>query len=627
MPISLDSNSCRNPVVATSREWLLTNGIGGYAMGTVACCNTRRYHGLLVAADPVPAGRSVLFSNLEIELSYGGQIFGLSSNYYTELIHPRGFEFIDSFSVDEFAYWRYKVSDAVVEKFLKVHPGENTSTVCIRNAGKASFTISLRPLTTCRGFHGHLPDGEIYPGTCEYFDHRTLIGFGKSILTVAHEGMSCDQQPNWYYNFDYPRERERGMEFREDLFTPGTYTAELAPGESISLVVTDNENATKWDDWELPKRTLIPLGAQLEKAAKMFIARTPARNSILAGYPWFSDWGRDTMIALPGICLSTSQFELARKIITDYLKHLKNGLIPNRFTESGEAVEYNAADATLWLAYAAQQTLEAEFHAEFAEFVLGKLDEVIEFHRKGTDFGIVVDPETVLLEQGEPGLQLTWMDAKVGDTVFTPRAGKAVEICGLWIQLLAARDAIAAKLAKPQKFESERRKALESFEEIFWNSELGYYRDTESDDALRPNQAIALSLPAVEVPGEHARFALEAVREQLVTPVGLRTLDPRDPSYKPRYEGALPEMDAAYHQGTVWPWLMGPYLTAALRYGMPKSEAKAILKQGKEMLREYGLNGICEVYDAEEPRRPNGCPFQAWSVGEWLRVWKLIGEA
>ena len=330
------------------------------------------------------------------------------------------------------------------------------------------------------------------------------------------------------------------------------------------------------------------------------------------------------MISLPGALLKTGNAAQARSILNDFAGQMFQGLIPNRFVEQGDHPDYNTVDATLWFANAIYRTLEAEWVPKFGAAMMSVLEDVFEWHVKGTLFGIRVDPADGLLTQGQDGVQLTWMDAKVGDWVVTPRHGKPVEINGLWINALRVMEWLAGQLKKDSTpFKAAADKAQAAFEDKFWQEQRGHYLDTaDPDDAsLRPNQVIALALPFVEVNPDHAKRALQAVARELLTPVGLRTLGPSEPGYRGRYVGPIQEMDAAYHQGTAWPWLLGPYVSALVRVTGDKKEAKRILKNAKSMLMESGLGGIAEVYDGDAPQNANGCPWQAWSAAELLRVW------
>lgn len=333
------------------------------------------------------------------------------------------------------------------------------------------------------------------------------------------------------------------------------------------------------------------------------------------------------MISLPGICLCTGNIALARQILRDYASQMEHGLIPNRFVERGEKADYNTVDATLWFANSIYLTLDQEWDEEFAREMFEKLQESIRYHRHGTVFGIIVDPADGLLTQGEPGVQLTWMDAKIGDWVVTPRHGKPVEINGLWINMLHVAAWMAEKLGEDtSQFLTLAKMAKSHFEAKFWHEGLHYYMDTvdPNDASLRPNQVIAMSLPFSPCDPKHVAIALKSIDQHLVTPVGLRTLSPEDPSYHGSFQGPLRSLDEAYHQGTVWPWLFGPYIRAMMKSGATKAAAKKKLANVEDMLREYGVGGIAECYDGDAPHHAGGCPWQAWSVAEILFVTKEL---
>jgi predicted glycogen debranching enzyme len=367
----------------------------------------------------------------------------------------------------------------------------------------------------------------------------------------------------------------------------------------------------------------LKLSEMLRDSALKFVVSTESRTSIIAGYPWFTDWGRDTMISLPGILLHTGRIGAARQLLLDYSDAMRDGLIPNRFTEDGGA-DYNTVDASLWFVHAVHKTLEAEWDEEFATTIFPRLEELVERHMAGTRYGIRVDPSDGLLSQGEPGLQLTWMDAKIGDWVVTPRHGKPVEINGLWINALRVVEQVAERIGRSgTEYGLAAERAERAFDEKFWHEPRGHYADTVDtlDVSLRPNQVIAMALPFGPARGERAERALRVVEQHLLTPTGLRTLGPDEPGYQGRYEGSLPQLDAAYHQGAAWPWLLGPYCSALVRVRGDRHEARRILKNARAMLAECGMGGIAEVYDGDQPQSPAGCPFQAWSVAEILRAW------
>ncbi len=627
----LDATQCRNYEVSSRREWLLTNGIGGFSMGTVSGANTRRYHGLLVAATSPPETRMVLLASMEISIQGQGNPIGLSCNQYSGAVHPEGYQFIDSFEVGDEAIWNFKASGMQLQKRLRLHPEENTCTITYTNTGTTGYELTLRPLVSHKFYHSNFRVQDDYPHLIRTNGSTTLIEHDGIPLYLHHKGAKVQPAVGWYYRFEHLRETDRGLDPRDDLFCPCELTDHLLPGESLTVVASTSPKAKAWsgprDESDLFRSSVTEA---LKDAAKHFFVTSPTRTGIIAGYPWFTDWGRDTMISIPGLCLCTDRVEVARKIITDYASQMKQGLIPNRFVERGQQPEYNTVDATLWFAHAIHQTLEAEWNDEFAQSAFRSLEEVVKWHHQGTLYGIKVDPEDGLLRQGEVGVQLTWMDAKVGDWVVTPRHGKPVEINGLWVNALRVTEWLAEKLGKPSAtYRGAAELAEKNFEPKFWKESLGYFIDTvDPDDAsLRPNQVIAMSLPFGPAKGERARRALGVVSRDLLTPMGLRTLSPDDAAYHGRFRGPVVELDAAYHQGTVWPWLMGPYITALLKLEGDVKHARQILRQAREMLVEQGLGGLAEVYDGDNPRSPAGCPWQAWSVAEWLRAHEEVARA
>lgn len=621
---SLDTAQCKNFDLSSRREWILTNGIGGFAMGTVSGANQRRYHGHLVAAHPAPVHRMVLLGNIEAFVQSDGNPVGISCNQYQGAVNPEGHHFIEYFAAFEnFVMWRYKVSGVTIEKRIAMHQGVNAVTITYRNVGEKQCGLSLRPLVEHKFYHENFLSREDYPEVQAFPKNRSIIEQDGRTLILRHEGAQRVPSVGWYYRFEHMRELERGLAARDDLFCPCELKYELMAGEEAVVVASLNDDAEAWTDWtETPRESSF--SGMLKSAANKFLVETPSRTSIIAGYPWFTDWGRDTMISLPGICLHTGRVDIARKILRDYASQMNQGLIPNRFVEEGEAPEYNTVDATLWFAHGIYKTLVAEWDEKFAKEMFKALEESFGWHIKGTHYGIKVDSADGLLTQGAEGKQLTWMDAKLGDWVVTPRHGKPVEINGLWINFLRVLAWMSEKLGKDgSAFNAAADLASTSFEKKFWKESLGYFMDTiEPDDAsLRPNQLIAMALPFGPVTPEKGKKALEIIGRELLTPVGLRTLGPADPYYRGQFKGPISELDASYHQGTVWPWLMGPYITALVKMTGDKAEAKRILKAGKDLLSEYGIGGIAEVYDGDEPRSPGGCPWQAWSVAEWLRAW------
>lgn len=635
MTYQIEGEACRNLALGRHLEWLLTNGLGGFAMGSVSGINTRRYHGLLVAAIRPPAERVLILAGIEAGIYKGDETNWISANEYSGVIHPEGHRFIEGFEVDGQAIWRIAVGEARIEKSIQMDLGCNQTTICYKNTGESAIHLVLRPLVAIRDYHGNFAFDARFPEKCEFEEGTTGIQHEVTRVCLGHTGATRSPVQGWYYRFNHVREDERGLDPGDDLYCPCELGYVLKPGECAEVTASatlagelggGQPEGPTHRGLETPVQVADDeVERKLIQAASKFLVTASGRTSIIAGYPWFTDWGRDTMISLPGICLCTGKVGTAREILRSYTRHVKDGLIPNRFLEDGGA-DYNTADATLWFGYAIQQTLEREWDGAFALEMLALIERIVDHHLEGTHFGIMVDPDDGLLTQGVPGLQLTWMDAKIGSWVVTPRHGKAIEINGLWVNLLRSAEWIASRLDQnPDGYRQLAEKAEASFDAAFWDEDRGWYRDIAhpADSSLRPNQVIAMSLPFGPAKGEHAVRALAAVEERLLTPCGLRTLSPDEPGYRGRFEGPLPELDSAYHQGTVWPWLLGPYVDAVLRVTDDRERARKALDRVPEMLEERGLGGIAEVYDGDAPHRPNGCPWQAWSVSEILRAWQL----
>lgn len=626
---TVPADICRTYARASRLEWVLTNGIGGFAMGTVVGNNTRRYHGQLVAATQPPEIRTVLLAAVEAYVTIGGDQVGLNSNQYVGTVHPEGYRHLESFEIGDSALWTWNLSGHKISKCLTLHDGENAVTITYANLGTKGVTLSLRPLVCHKFYHENFRVTDFYPEFLYFHEDRTVVEHNGVKLVIDHEGASRSPSTGWYYRFEHPRELERGLEAVDDLFCPSELKYILGPGEQVVLVAATREGVEPQANVEAGGIDSDKIDDSLVSAARHFLVQTESRTSLIAGYPWFTDWGRDTMISLPGICLETGQFDEAKAILRAYASQMKQGLIPNRFVDKGEVPDYNTVDASLWFANAIYSTLKAAWDEPFAHEALGWLGEVIEWHRKGTLFGIHVDAEDGLVSQGEPGVQLTWMDAKVGDWVVTPRHGKPVEINGLWVNLLRVTCWLGEKLGKDVlEISLLAEQAEASMRTKFWHPMVGHYLDTvEPDDAsLRPNQLIAMSLPFAPLGGEEAKRALAKIEQELLTPMGIRTLGPREAHYVGRFEGSLDKRDAAYHQGTAWPWLLGPYVSAVLRVTGDQKRAQAALTHIVESLGSYGLDGLAEVYDGDAPQFPGGCPWQAWSVGEVLRAWRECHE-
>ncbi len=622
MPHILNEAECRSLDISTKREWLLTNGLGGFASGTASGINTRRYHGLLVAATQPPTGREVLLAAIDAFVGDGDERFGISSNQYPGAIYPEGFLYLREFSAGRVATWKYRANQLNIEKRVEMIRGENAVRITFINTGDEAFDLQLRPLICHKPYHENFREQGGYPAQISFQSNVTVVTHRDLQLQIAHDGAIRQPVQGWYYRFEHARESERGLDSRDDLYCPCELTYHLQARESATITASLGDFSNASSNPNLSDEA-VDLLSELKEAARQFIVETPKRATIIAGYPWFTDWGRDTMISLPGICLHTGRVDLARRILRDFGSQTFHGLIPNRFVEEGETADYNTVDATLWYANAIYETLLAEWDAAFASEMLEVLKQVYAWHKAGTLYGIRVDPSDGLLTQGERGVQLTWMDAKVGDWVVTPRHGKPVEINGLWVNMLRIIEWICKKLGVDgSEYASAADKAELSFDLKFFYEPRGHYADTIDplDVSLRPNQVIAMSLPFGPARGDRAMRALDVVTRELLTPFGLRTLGPKESGYKGRFEGPLPHLDAAYHQGTVWPWLLGPYISALIQVKGDVASAKEALRAVPEMLNAYGIGGIAEVYDGDSPQRANGCPWQAWSVGEMLRA-------
>lgn len=625
MQLELSQAQCRDLAFSSRREWLLTNGLGGFAMGTAAGTSSRRYHGLLVAAVKPPTDRVVMLAAIEAVAQVKGVWHAISSSQYSGAVYPEGYKNLVSFACGAHAEWRYQAGPAILRQRIGMAPGENTVSVEYYNEGPEPALIQLKPLVSHKDYHGNFRFSSGYPHKLEHHDGWSQVTHDGCTLHLFHKGFHRTPVLGWYFRFDHPVESERCLDPCDDLYCPMQLEAVLLPGEHMHLTAS-----TERQPAEIAFHPLEEAGSRealLAQAARHFVIDSPIRKSIIAGYPWFTDWGRDTMISLPGICLATGRVAHARGILRSYAAQMQHGLIPNRFVDHGETPDTNTVDATLWFANAIHLTLEAEWDEDLAREALGWLREVFDWHQRGTLFGIKVDDEDRLLTQGAPGVQLTWMDAKIGDWVVTPRAGKPVEINALWINLLRIAERLCERLDEDGLvFRLNAEKAESSFDQKFWRDSVGHYLDTaDPDDAtLRPNQVLAMGLPFSPMKGWRAERALSAVKDQLLTPRGLRTLGPNEMGYRPRFDGDMASRDSAYHQGTVWPWLLGSYIAAVLKITGDVQHCQAVLAEVDEMILECGIGGISEVYDASAPQRPGGCPWQAWSVAELLRAERMV---
>ena len=642
-----DPSVCGDLDRARKLEWLETNGLGGFASSTIVGLNTRRYHGLLTAAIKPPAARYLLLSKLEETLLIDGRHYDLACNQYAGAVYPQGHRYLKEFRLDPFPTFVYEVEQAEITKRVFMPHGENT--VVVEYAarlppGAREAWLELRPLIAFRDYHSTTHHNDAINRTVQ--SDAGLAGVtpypGLPTLYFAHDANSLEASGNWYFNFEYESERERGLDSQEDLFNPLVLRFALQRQAGATVIASTQPhsagNAAALRKREIDRRNRIaalarstdPLVAQLTRAADQFIVRRGNLHSVIAGYHWFADWGRDTMISLPGLTLLTGRPEIARDVLEAFVASADQGMLPNRFPESGETPEYNTADAALWLFEAIRSFLQYTGDVSFVRGLYPKLREILEWHFKGTRFGIRADSDGLLL-CGEPGVQLTWMDAKAGDWVVTPRIGKPVEIQALWHNALRIGADLAARLGDAEgarAFTGRAAQARESFEAQFWNAQAGCLYDVihgdSRDASLRPNQIFAVSLHYDLMPLERQRSVVDTAERELLTPFGLRTLSPKDGRYRPRYEGGVRDRDGAYHQGTVWPWLMGPFLTAYVkvhgRSQESRKQARAWLAPFEEYARTAGLGQIPEIADGDPPHTPRGCIAQAWSVAELLRA-------
>ena len=643
----IEKAECQDLDRALSFEWLETNGRGGFSSGTVAGANTRRYHALLLTARKPPSERIVLVNHLEEWLDIDGQTIPLSTNLYPGAVHPSGYKGCIEFSTDPWPTWIFDCNGITIQReILSIH-GRDIVVARWKLVGKKSLRalLKVRPKLTGRDYHGtHHENGSL--------STEAQVGSGMVLwqpysdlppVRTFHSG-GYRHEPDWYRHIQFPIERQRGLDAEEDWWSPGEFTFDLESGSAKTLALT-SETIDRLDVAALAKqeksrrdtvRQAAPvadsLAGELWRAADMYISERGMQHTVIAGYPWFTDWGRDTFISLSGLCLVTGRLDIAWQVIASFAALVSEGMVPNRFPDAGEQPEYNTIDASLWFIHAIGRYLAASRdEVRVRETAWPAVKQILDGYRRGTRYGISMD-EDGLIMGGVSGAQLTWMDAKVGDWVVTPRHGKPVEIQALWVRALEVGETLARGFGEADyadRCRSDRSKAIASFRKRFWHKQGGYLYDVidgpeGSDASLRPNQLYAISLVDELVPHDRAQQILRLVKEQLLTPVGLRTLSPTDSRYRARYEGGVLERDSAYHQGTVWPFLLGSFVTAWIKvYG----KNATVLKQARSFLdgidthvKEACLGQVSEIFDAEAPHAPRGCYAQAWSVAEPLRA-------
>jgi predicted glycogen debranching enzyme len=630
------------------REWLVTNGIGGFACGTIAGINTRRYHGLLVASLEPPVQRTLLLAKLDVTATYRGSSCSLATNEFADgTITPSGFVHLDSFTLDgQLPVWTWLIGDALVEQRVWMAHGQNTTYVSFRLI-RASEAVQLEfaPLCAYRDFHSH---------------HR---GYRDTLVTAVDGGIRVDSYygavpyrllsdrgewqvaPEWYWSFKHRIESSRGLDDIEDLVCPARLRLALEPGTAATIVATSEPTeplpssaslkAEQARQHELSKAAPDDIAVrQLVLAADQFVVARQDGSTVIAGYPWFSDWGRDTMIALPGLTLATGRHDIAATIIRTFARFVSDGMLPNLFPDAGHSPEYNTVDATLWYFVAIDEYLRATNDRALLEEIYPTLRNIVRCHQRGTRYSIQIDPNDGLLRAGEPGVQLTWMDAKVGDWVVTPRIGKPVEINALWFNVLMIMRDCATRLGDADaatEYAAAAKRTARSFGERFWFAAGGYLYDVVdspqgNDDSLRPNQIFAVSLRHCVLDDDRARSVVDVCARYLWTPVGLRSLAPHASGYAGSYAGGPRERDAVYHQGTVWSWLLGPFVCAHYRVYGDLAQARTYLDGIRSHLRDACVGQVSEIFDGDPPFTAAGCFAQAWGVAEILRAWGELHE-
>jgi glycogen debranching enzyme len=687
---------CGNLEAAEAREWLVTNGIGGFASGTVASSLTRRYHGLLIAALQPPVGRMQLVASLDEQIRYAGVQYAMATHQWSSgVIDPRGFINIEDFRLEGMRpVWTFALADALLEKRIWMRQGENTTYIqytLLR--ASAPLEMECKALVNYRDFHSSTHAGNWKMKIDPVENGVRILAFdGAKPFFLRSANASCEPRHEWYRNCFMLVEKERGLDDHEDHLFAALFRLSLNPGATATFVVSTEEKpaidpqnaaaqqvayeakllrtwqsrnqefASQAPDWipqlvlaadqfivkrSLPAVAGLPPLAGPSAATGVPVAGSapattaqpadPDGRSIIAGYHWFGDWGRDTMIALPGLTLATGRPEVARQILLAYARYVDGGMLPNNFPDAGSSPEYNTVDAALWYFEAVRQYFAATQDTETLRSLFPVLAQMISAHVSGTRYNIHVDTNDGLLYAGQTGVQLTWMDAKIGNTVITPRTGKAVEINALWINALETISGFAQTLTKAGgTFRKLSAQARASFQK-FWNEERGCCYDvidapaTEStsgrEQQLRPNQIFAVSLPVSPLTQQQQRAVVDACAKHLLTSYGLRSLAPGERGYRGRYGGSPLERDSSYHQGTVWGWLIGPFALAYLRVYGDRAMAMRFLEPLGISIHMYGLGTLGEIFEGDPPFTPHGCIAQAWTVGEVLRAAReLLGS-
>ncbi len=648
---------CSNLPLAMTAEWMETNGLGGFASSTVVGLNTRRYHGLLTAALKPPGGRTLLLSKLEEVLLIGSKRYELSANQYPGIIHPQGQQFLKNFRLDPFPIFTYVVEGIEIEKSVFMVHGQNTTAVQYKlrlldttannwpPPHHKKIYLELFPLIAFRDYHRTTHENNDLNPYVETYEHLATMHpyAGLEELNLSHDADHVESTGYWYRNFEYVVERERGLDYREDLFNPLVMKFDLGQRATAAVIASlqpyDIGGVDKLRQDEIKRRqatvTRIPFKddfmRKLVLAGDQFIVERGIGKTIIAGYPWFGDWGRDALVALPGLTLATGRVEDAKSILGTFAQYISQGLVPNYFSDQDDQPQYNSVDATLWFFEAVRSLSRYTGDYEFIrKNFYEAMREMVDWYVQGTRFGIGADSDG-LLSCGQGSVQLTWMDAKVGDWVVTPRHGKPVEVQALWFNALCIMQYLAKIFEDHENqayYASLAARVKESFNRLFWNDSKGCLYDVVNgqtvDTSLRPNQIFAVSLNYSMLSLERAKSVVRVVAQELLTPYGLRTLSPNDARYRGRYQGDVVSRDWAYHQGTAWPWLIGPFISAYIKVNGRSEQARIQaadwLTGLYRHLQEVGLGTISEIFDGDAPHLPRGCIAQAWSVAELIRI-------
>jgi predicted glycogen debranching enzyme len=647
---------CGDLAAAESREWLVTNGIGGYASGTIAGSQTRRYHGLLVAALNPPVGRTQLVSAIDEIVHYAAADFSLATHRWASgAVDPQGFLLIEDFHLEgSTPVWIYAFADALLEKRVWMRAGENTT--CIQYTlvrGSSPLEMDLKALVNYRDFHSLTQAGG-WRMNIELVEQgvRVLAFDGAAPFYLKCTAGTCEPRHEWYLGCYYAAETERGLGDREDRLFAAVFRTRLEVGSSVTFLATTeaaalpdvetaraeraNHDVKLFHEWQELNQALAEEAPswlwQLILAADQFVVKRnlpedPTGRSIIAGYHWFGDWGRDTMIALPGLTLATGRADVAKQILLAFSRYVDRGMLPNNFPDAGGQPEYNTVDAALWYFEAIRQYFGATQDTVTLQKLFPVLVGMIDAHLEGTRYNIHVDPADGLLYAGAPGVQLTWMDAKIGDWVVTPRTGKPVEISALWINALETMAECSRLLLKPsQTYDKLAAKAKDNFQK-FWNADRNCCFDVidspgiGNDASLRPNQVFAVSLPASPLTPEQQKAVVDVCGRHLLTSHGLRSLAPGEPAYAGHYGGSPRDRDAAYHQGTVWGWLLGPFAISHYRVYHDRGAALRFLEPLGRQVYASGIGTLSEIFDGDAPFTPRGCIAQAWTVAGILHAW------